>query len=68
MLVKKTIPHQNVGFVTIFAGGVGLGDQIIAYLVGQRYTQGQGQGVPTSPARDASKSEAHTGGVSDGNQ
>ncbi len=49
------------------AGGVGLGDQIIAYLVGQRYTQGQEQGVPTSPVSAASQPGAHTGGVSDGN-
>jgi flagellar protein FlgJ len=46
------------------AGGVGLADQIIAYLEAQRYTQGQGQGVPSnSPARDTSQPAAHTGGA-----
>ena len=52
------------------AGGVGLADQIIAYLESQRYTLPKGQGVPykdpTRLSQTVSHDSSRTGGTHEG--
>ena len=52
------------------AGGVGLADQIVAYLESQRYTLPRGQGVPagarTADAVSKDQSSVSTGGTHEG--
>ena len=52
-------------------GGIGLADQIIAYLEGQRYTSGRGQSAPPAAQgmvrpSDPTGNARHTGGTHEG--
>jgi Rod binding domain-containing protein len=65
--VYRNMLDSEVAQKAARAGGIGLADQIVAYLEAQRYNPMQGQGVPNSPAGDGQQQiQRSTGGTHEG--
>lgn len=64
--IYRGLQDSEIARNTAKAGGIGLADQLIAYLESQRYTLPTGHGVPTRVSEVTNSGSSGTGGTHEG--